>query len=63
MRKREDHTHSLSTSPSRDLKGWSSCNFSFDPDFVAKTQNPFVYRLRFEEFTVPLLADFVDGDR
>ena len=45
-------------------KGWKSCTFSFLSYFVAKTQNPFVYNSCFDQFTVPLLADFVvDGDR
>ena len=42
--------------------GWGSVTFSFLPDFVAKTQNPSVPDPRFEEFTVPSLDDFVDGD-
>ena len=38
-------------------------SFSFLFDFVAKTQNPSVPVPRFDEFTVPFLDDFVDGDR
>ena len=45
------------------MKGWRSCTFSFLPEIVAKTQNLSVYDPHFEEFTVPSLADFVDGDR
>ena len=40
-----------------------SCTFSFLPDFVAKTQNPSVPDPQFDEFMVPSLDDFVDGDR
>ena len=41
---------------------WRSYTFSFLPDFVAKTQNPSVHDPQFEEFTVPFLDNFVDGD-
>ena len=44
------------------LKSWRSCSFS-PPDFLGKTQNLFVYDLRFEEFTLPYLADFMDKER
>ena len=43
-------------------KGWRSCTLSFVSDFVAKTQNPSVYSSHSEEFVIPPLADFVDGD-
>ena len=45
------------------LKGRRSCTFLFLQDFVAKTQNLSVYDSRFEEFMMPSLSDFVDGDR
>ena len=41
----------------------SPAPFSYVPDFVAKTQNPVVHDLRYEEFTIPSLDDFVGGDR
>ena len=37
--------------------------FSFVPDFVTMTQNPSIDDLRFEEFTVTSLDNFMDGDR
>ena len=37
--------------------------FSFIFDSVAKAQNPSVYDPEFGFFTVPVQADFVDGDR
>ena len=40
-----------------------SCAFSYLPDFVAKTQSLLVHDPRFDEFTVPLLDDFMGGDR
>ena len=40
-----------------------SCTFFFLPDFMTKTQNPYVPDSRFEEFSVPCLDDFVGGDR
>ena len=43
----------------RHSKGWRSFTFSFFPVFIAKT----VCDPKFEEFTIPSLADFVDGDR
>ena len=45
------------------LCGWKSCTLLFLPDFVAKTQNPSVPDSHFEEFSVPLLDDFVGDDR
>ena len=47
----------------RHWHGWRSFTFSFLPDIVAKAQNPSVSDPRFDEFTVPFLDDFVDGDR
>ena len=39
-------------------QGWRSCTFSFLPDFVANTQNPFVCNPHFDEFTILSLDDF-----
>ena len=36
---------------------------SFVPDFLTMTQNPSIDDLRFEEFTVTSLDNFMDGDR
>ena len=41
---------------------WRSCTFSFLPNFIAKIQNPSVPDPRFDEFMVPSLDDFVDGN-
>ena len=42
---------------------WRSCTILFIPDFVPKTQNPSVLDQRFDEFTIPLLDDFVSNDK
>ena len=47
----------------RHSRGWRSCTFSFLSDFIAKTQNPSVSDPHCDEFSVPSLDDFVDGDR
>ena len=39
------------------------CTFSFVPDVMAKIQNLLIHDHRFEEFMIPPLDDFVDGDR
>ena len=44
-------------------QGWRSSTFSFLSNFMAKILNPSVYDPRFEEVTVPSLANFVDKDR
>ncbi|MPC49932.1 hypothetical protein E2C01_043748 [Portunus trituberculatus] len=41
-------------------KGWTSTTFSFAPDFLAKTQCPGQHS--FDEFTIPVLLDFVGKD-
>ena len=46
----------------RHLHDWSSCTFSFFPEFMAKTQNPSVPDSHFKEFSVPSLDDYVGGD-
>ena len=38
------------------------CTFSFVPEFVAKTQKPSVLDDSFEEFTIPFLHDFNNGN-
>lgn len=43
--------------------GWCLCTFSFLPNFVAMTQNLSVSDDRFEEFSMPSLLDFVNGDQ
>ena len=43
-------------------KGGKSCICSYVPDFVAKIQNPSFHDPRLEEFMVPSLDDFMDGD-
>ena len=60
--KRVSELHGLSFRV-RHSRGWKSCTFSFLPDFVAKTQNPSVPDSHFEEFSVPVLDDFVGDDR
>ena len=50
----KDKLHSLSFRVCHS-QGWRSCTFSLLPDFIAKTQNPFV--------PDPRLDDFVDSDR
>ena len=59
--KRISELHGLSFCV-RHLHGWSSCTFSFLPDFMAKTQNPSVPDSRFDEFSVPFLDDFIGSD-
>ena len=60
--KRVSELHGLSFRV-RHSHGWSSCTFSFLPDFVAETQNPSFHDSRFEEFSVPPLDGFVGSDR
>ena len=43
-------------------RAWKSCLFFFVSDFVAKNRNPSIQDPRFEEFLIPSLNDFVDGD-
>ena len=62
LAKRVNELYSLSFCVSNFL-GWRSCTFTFLPDFVTKTQNPVVPNPLFDEFTIPSLDDFVDGDR
>ena len=59
-RVRELHVLSFRVSNSWD---WRSCTLSFLPDFVAKTQNPSVPDPCFDEFTIPSVDDFVDGNK
>ena len=54
--------HGLSFGVRRSRR-WKSCTFSVLPDFVAKTQDLSVPDSFFEEFSVPLLDDFVGDDR
>ena len=61
--KRVSELHGLSYIIVRYSRGWRSCTFSFLLDFVAKKQNLSVYDSCIDEFTLPSLADFVDGDR
>ena len=45
------------------IKEDGSCAlFYFVLDFIAKTRNHSAHNPRFEEFTIPLLIEFVDGD-
>ena len=60
--KRISELHGLSYQV-RHLKGWKPCTFSFVPDFIAKSQNLSILDPRFEKLIIPLLTDFMGGDR
>ena len=49
--------------PGSAFTGWRFCTFSYVPDFMAKTQNPYVLDPRFGEFMVPSLVGLLGGAR